>query len=93
MHLDQAIPELIQVAGFLTLLLATWRSDSRFTKGVFLWFILSLSYDVFVWHCVRPHYVAEVYNFCNTLLGWGVLYEHYKKIIHRLVALFLSLFM
>lgn len=92
MHLDQAIPELIQVAGFLTLLLLTRRQNSAFSNGVLLWFACSLTVDALIFKCSRPHYVQEVYNSCNVVLGWIVLYEKYKLVFRHVVVLVLSVF-
>lgn len=92
MTLDHATLELIQIAGLLTLLLLTYRENSVFSNGVLLWFACSLSVDVFVLHCIRPHYVAEVYNSLNAMLGWLVIYEKSKVVFRPVVVFMVSLF-
>jgi len=88
-QLVSIISELVQVSGFITLLLLTGRENPPLSNGGLMWFIVSLSYDVLVLHCIRPHYVMEVYNSVNVMVGWIVLYEKFKPLI-RNVVLFLG---
>lgn len=89
----QIISELVQVSGFLALLIMTGRKNPPLTNAGLLWFVVSLSYDVGVLRCVRPHYVLEVYNAWNVVVGWIVLYEKYKLVYRRVASFVVSLFL
>lgn len=92
MQFDHATLELIQVLILLIVLLFTHKENTAFSNGVLLWFACSLSFDVFVLHCIRPHYVAEGYNSINVLLGWVFLYEKSKVVFRPVVVFVVSLF-
>lgn len=87
----QIVSELVQVSGFLALLIMTGRKNPPLTNAGLIWFAASLSYDVCVWKCVRPHYVLEVYNACNVALGWGMLYAKFQPLVRRVVVFLVSM--
>jgi hypothetical protein len=90
--LIEPIIEIVQIAGFTTLLLCGYRRQTALTNGVLLWFVVSLSVDVFLFQCVRPLWVQEAVNVVNINLGWIILYEKYKPIFRRVVVALVALF-
>jgi hypothetical protein len=92
LHLDTPTKELFEIAALLVFLLLMWFRIGPISRGAGVWCIIGLSVDVFVWHCIRPHYVQEMFNSCNVVLGLVVIYENLKTYLVSILVFLLSLF-
>lgn len=93
LHLDTPMKELCEVAALLVIIALSWQRNrvKPLTVGFGLWCSGWLLVDVFLWHCVRPWYVQDVFNACNVLGGLFIIYENGKKYLVAGLVFLLSL--
>ena len=76
--------ELAQIAFFLHYLWRAETDEPRLVKQIMWGWIVVLSYDVFVLHCIRPEWVKDIANALDTSVGGIVIYAKYQEPLRRM---------